>query len=200
MIGQRVRAIPDLRGRPRRHNDWSTMTNGWPSSNISRSWRRRRASTINRMLTLRASTASRPRAAAELPRFNYMILQAYDFLECRARRLAAADGRLRPMGEYRQRHRSHPPPRRHPALRRHDAFDHHRRRRQVGKTAKGAVWLNAVSPAPTISAVLAEHQDGDVGKFLRLFTDLPLDEIAAGALGGAERTTPRRSSATPPPQ
>jgi tyrosyl-tRNA synthetase len=36
-------------------------------------------------------------------------------------------------------------------------------------------------------AVLAEHEDADVGRFLKLFTDLPLDEIARlEALPGAE--------------
>ena len=39
--------------------------------------------------------------------FNYMILQAYDFLRAVApRRLPAADGRIGPVGQYRQRHRA----------------------------------------------------------------------------------------------
>ena len=42
--------------------------------------------------------------------FNYMILQAYDFVELlQAHRLRAADGRLRPVGQHRQRHRPRPP-------------------------------------------------------------------------------------------
>ena len=42
--------------------------------------------------------------------FNYRIVQAYDFLHLyRAVRLQAADGRLRPVGQYRGRRRSDPP-------------------------------------------------------------------------------------------
>ena len=42
--------------------------------------------------------------------FNYMILQAYDFVELnQALRLPPADGRLGPVGQHRQRHRSRPP-------------------------------------------------------------------------------------------
>ena len=50
--------------------------------------------------------------------FNYMILQAYDFVELNKRYgLRAADGRLRPMGQHRQRHRPRPPPGHAAALR-----------------------------------------------------------------------------------
>ena len=59
---------------------------------------------------------------------------------------------------------------------------------KMGKTAAGAVWLN--------SGQLSDYDywqywrncdDRDVGKFLKLFTDLPLDEIARlEALDGAE--------------
>jgi tyrosyl-tRNA synthetase len=59
---------------------------------------------------------------------------------------------------------------------------------KMGKTAAGAVWLN--------SGQLSDYDywqywrncdDRDVGRFLKLFTDLPLDEIARlEALDGAE--------------
>jgi tyrosyl-tRNA synthetase len=50
---------------------------------------------------------------------------------------------------------------------------------KMGKTEKGAVWLNADSLSPyDYWQFWRNTQDGDVGKFLRLFTDLPLDEIA----------------------
>ena len=48
----------------------------------------------------------------------------------------------------------------------------------MGKTEKGAVWLNADQLSPyDYWQFWRNVQDGDVGKFLRLFTDLPLDEV-----------------------
>ena len=59
---------------------------------------------------------------------------------------------------------------------------------KMGKTEKGAVWLNADQLAPyDYWQFWRNAEDGDVGRFLRLFTDLPLDEIARlEALEGAE--------------
>ncbi|HFB54739.1 MAG TPA: tyrosine--tRNA ligase [Hellea balneolensis] len=69
---------------------------------------------------------------------------------------------------------------------------------KMGKTAEGAVWLNA---DPSLGKEFFRSpydywqfwrntEDADVGKFLRLFTDLPLDEIAAlEALEGADINT-----------
>lgn len=59
---------------------------------------------------------------------------------------------------------------------------------KMGKTAAGAVWLN---PAQLSHFDYWQYwrncDDRDVGKFLKLFTDLPLDEIARlEALEGAE--------------
>ena len=58
---------------------------------------------------------------------------------------------------------------------------------KMGKTAKGAVWLNAdMLPAYDYWQFWRNTQDADVGRFLKLFTDLPLDEIARlEALEGA---------------
>ncbi len=58
----------------------------------------------------------------------------------------------------------------------------------MGKTAKGAVWLNEDAlPAYDYWQFWRNTQDADVGRFLRLFTDLPLDEIARlEALEGSE--------------
>ncbi len=58
---------------------------------------------------------------------------------------------------------------------------------KMGKTAKGAVWLNADMLSPyDYWQFWRNTEDGDVGRFLRLFTDLPLDEIAKlEALEGA---------------
>jgi tyrosyl-tRNA synthetase len=50
---------------------------------------------------------------------------------------------------------------------------------KMGKTAAGAVWLNADMLSPyDYWQYWRNTEDADVGKFLKLFTDLPLDEIA----------------------
>ena len=59
---------------------------------------------------------------------------------------------------------------------------------KMGKTADGAVWLNADRKSPyEYWQFWRNTEDADVGRFLRLFTELPLDEIARlEALEGAE--------------
>ncbi|KCZ94515.1 tyrosine--tRNA ligase [Hyphomonas johnsonii] len=59
---------------------------------------------------------------------------------------------------------------------------------KMGKTADGAVWLNAEKKSPyEYWQFWRNTEDGDVGRFLRLFTELHLDEIQAlEALEGAE--------------
>jgi tyrosyl-tRNA synthetase len=59
---------------------------------------------------------------------------------------------------------------------------------KMGKTAKGAVWLNADMTSPyDYWQFWRNTHDADVGKMLRIFTDLPLDEIERlERLGGAE--------------
>jgi len=59
---------------------------------------------------------------------------------------------------------------------------------KMGKTAKGAVWLNADALSPyDYWQFWRNTQDADVGRFLALFTDLPLGEIARlERLDGAE--------------
>jgi tyrosyl-tRNA synthetase len=50
----------------------------------------------------------------------------------------------------------------------------------MGKTASGAVWLNADRLSPyDFWQYWRNSEDADVGRFLKLFTDLPLDEIAS---------------------
>ena len=50
---------------------------------------------------------------------------------------------------------------------------------KMGKTAQGAVWLNADQLSPyEYWQFWRNTEDADVGRFLRLFTELPLDEIA----------------------
>jgi tyrosyl-tRNA synthetase len=59
---------------------------------------------------------------------------------------------------------------------------------KMGKTAQGAIWLNADQCSPyDFWQYWRNAEDADVVKFLRLFTILPMDEIARlGALKGAE--------------
>jgi tyrosyl-tRNA synthetase len=50
---------------------------------------------------------------------------------------------------------------------------------KMGKTAAGAVWLNPNRLSPyDYWQYWRNTEDADVGRFLRLFTDVPLDEIA----------------------
>jgi tyrosyl-tRNA synthetase len=59
---------------------------------------------------------------------------------------------------------------------------------KMGKTAAGAVWLNADRVSPyDYWQYWRNTEDADVSRFLKLFTTLPLDEIAKlSALQGAE--------------
>jgi len=59
---------------------------------------------------------------------------------------------------------------------------------KMGKTVGGAVWLNADMRSPyDYWQFWRNTEDADVGRFMRLFTDLPLDEIARlEALEGAQ--------------
>ncbi|MEO0461828.1 MAG: tyrosine--tRNA ligase [Pseudomonadota bacterium] len=145
--------------------------------------------TINRMLTF---DSVRLRLDREQPltflEFNYMILQAYDFVEL-ARRY---DCRLQMGGsdqwgnivngmelgrrlEQRELFGLTTP-----LLTTADGA-------KMGKTAAGAVWLNDDAlPAYDFWQYWRNCDDRDVGRFLRLFTDVPLDEIARlEALDGA---------------
>jgi tyrosyl-tRNA synthetase len=69
---------------------------------------------------------------------------------------------------------------------------------KMGKTAKGAVWLSADRLSPyDYWQFWRNAEDGDVGRFLRLFTDLPLAEIARlESLGGAEINDAKKMLAT----
>ena len=59
---------------------------------------------------------------------------------------------------------------------------------KMGKTADGAVWLNADRKSPyEYWQFWRNTEDADVGRFLKLFTELPLSEIAKlEALQGAD--------------
>jgi tyrosyl-tRNA synthetase len=69
---------------------------------------------------------------------------------------------------------------------------------KMGKTAAGAVWLNADLLSPyDYWQFWRNTEDGDVERFLKLFTILPLDEIKRlGALKGSELNDAKKMLAT----
>jgi tyrosyl-tRNA synthetase len=69
---------------------------------------------------------------------------------------------------------------------------------KMGKTAQGAVWLNADMLSPyDYWQYWRNTEDADVGRFLKIFTDLPLEEIARlEALQGAEINDAKKVLAT----
>lgn len=146
--------------------------------------------TVNRMLTF---DSVKLRLDREQPmtflEFNYMILQGYDF-----RHLAQSMGARLQMGGSdqwgnivngvelgRRMDGSELFGLTTPLLTTADGA-------KMGKTAAGAVWLNeAQLPSYDFWQYWRNSDDRDVGRFLRLFTDLPLDEIARlESLEGAE--------------
>ena len=121
--------------------------------------------------------------------FNYMLLQAYDFLELGRRfdcilQMGGSDqwGNIVNGVEL---------------ARRIDERSFHgltsplittASGAKMGKTVRGAVWLNQELLSPyDYWQFWRNSNDGDVGRFLHLFTELPLDEIARlETLGGEE--------------
>jgi tyrosyl-tRNA synthetase len=69
---------------------------------------------------------------------------------------------------------------------------------KMGKTAAGAVWLDANLVSPyDYWQFWRNTEDGDVGRFLKLFTEMPLEEIAKlTALKGAEVNEAKKILAT----
>ena len=146
--------------------------------------------TINRMLTFESVKL---RLDREQPltflEFNYMILQAYDFLELSRR--AGCRLQLGGSDQWGNIVNGIELTRRidgtelygvtTPLITNADGA-------KMGKTAQGAVWLNPDLLSPyDYWQFWRNSADADVGRFLRLFTDLPLDEIARlESLPGAE--------------
>ena len=155
--------------------------------------------TVNRMLTF---DSVKQRLDREQPltflEFNYMVMQAYDFLEL-ARRL---DCRLQMGGSDQWGNIV-------------NGVELGRRvdgrelfglttplittasGAKMGKTAQGAVWLNRDRlPDFDYWQYWRNVDDADVGRFLRLFTDLPLEEIERlETLEGAELNEAKKALA-----
>jgi tyrosyl-tRNA synthetase len=151
--------------------------------------------TINRMLTF---DSVKLRLDREQPltflEFNYMLMQATDFLELNRRygcalQMGGSDqwGNILNGVELIRRVDGKP------AFALTTPLITTASGAKMGKTAAGAVWLNADSSSKNWLSPYDYWQfwrnteDADVGRFLKLFTDLPLDEIARlEALEGAE--------------
>ena len=145
---------------------------------------------VNRMLTM---DSVRLRLEREQPltflEFNYMVLQAYDFVELAKRHAVALQ--MGGSDQWGNIVMGVELGRRVAGL---ELFGlttpliATASGAKMGKTAQGAVWLNAdrVS-AYDYYQFWRNTEDGDVARFLKLFTELPLDEVARlAALAGAE--------------
>ena len=155
---------------------------------------------VNRMLTM---DSVKLRLERDQPlsflEFNYMILQAYDFVELYRRygcRLQAGGSdqwgnivagidlgrRLEDAGLFGVTS---------PLITTSSGA-------KMGKTASGAVWLNADARSPyDYWQFWRNAEDNDVGRFLRLFTELPEAEIARlETLEGAELNDAKKILAT----
>ena len=145
---------------------------------------------INRMLSFESvkSRLDREQSLSFLE-FNYMILQAYDFMELHRRygcilqmggsdqwgnivngidlTRRVIDGEVYGLTS--------------PLLTTSDG-------RKMGKSQSGAVWLNADMLSPyEFWQFWRNTTDADVGRFLKLYTELPVDECdRLGALAGSE--------------
>ena len=155
---------------------------------------------VNRMLSMESVKL---RLEREQPmsfiEFNYMILQAYDFVELKKRyncelQMGGSDqwGNIVNGVEL---------------GRRMESFELFGLTQplittasgaKMGKTAQGAVWLNADMVSPyEYWQYWRNAEDADVGRFLKIFTDLPLEEIARlEALQGAEINDAKKTLAT----
>ena len=155
---------------------------------------------VNRMLTM-DSAKLRLEREQELSfiEFNYMLLQAYDFVELARRytcnlQMGGSDqwGNIvtgidlgRRMGTHQLYALTCP------LLTTASGA-------KMGKTATGAVWLNeAQLSAYDYWQYWRNSEDADVARFLRLFTTLPMSEVERlAALGGAEINEAKKVLAT----
>lgn len=145
---------------------------------------------VNRMLSFDSvkSRLDREQSLSFLE-FNYMILQAYDFLEINRRygcilQMGGSDqwGNIVNGVDLTRRVIDHEVyGLTTPLLTTSDG-------RKMGKSANGAVWLNgAMLSSYEFWQFWRNSTDADVGRFLKLFTELPLEECERlGALQGAE--------------
>ncbi len=146
--------------------------------------------TVNRLLSFESVKSRLDREQSlSFIEFNYMLLQSYDFLELNRRH-----GALLQMGGsdqwgnivsgtdlIRRVNGTEAFGLTTPLVTRSDG-------KKMGKSVDGAVWLNDdMMSSFNFWQWWRNVDDADVGKFLKMFTELPIDECARlGALGGAE--------------
>ncbi len=155
---------------------------------------------INRMLTF-DSVKLRLERQQELSflEFNYMILQAYDFVELNRRygcvlQMGGSDqwgNIVNGIDLGRRLNNAQLFALTSPLITTSSGA-------KMGKTAAGAVWLDAAQVSPyDYWQYWRNTEDADVGRFLKLFTVLPLDEIERLAgLKGAEINEAKKVLAT----
>ena len=145
---------------------------------------------VNRMLSFESvkSRLDREQSLSFLE-FNYMILQAYDFLELNRRygcllQMGGSDqwGNIVNGIDLTRRVLDHEIyGLTSPLLTTSDG-------RKMGKSQGGAIWLNADMLSPyEFWQFWRNTTDADVGRFLKLYTEIPVEECERlGALGGSE--------------
>jgi tyrosyl-tRNA synthetase len=155
---------------------------------------------VNRMLSF-DSVKMRLDRQQELSflEFNYMVLQAYDFVELNKRygcilQMGGSDqwgNIVNGIDLGRRMRNAHLFALTAPLITTASGA-------KMGKTAAGAVWLNPDLTSPyEFWQYWRNTEDGDVGRFLKLFTTLPLDEIARlSSLQGAELNEAKKVLAT----
>ncbi len=145
---------------------------------------------VNRMLSFESVKLRLDREQSlSFLEFNYMILQAYDFLELNRRygcllQMGGSDqwGNIVNGVDLTRR------------VVEHEVFGLTTSLlttsdgKKMGKSASGAVWLNADLLSPyEFWQFWRNTTDADVGKFLKLYTELPVEECdRLGALAGSE--------------
>lgn len=131
--------------------------------------------------------------------FNYMILQAYDFVELSKRfdcrlQMGGSDQWGNIINGIDLGHRLNAPQLyalTSPLLTTASGA-------KMGKSASGAIWLNPEMLSPyDFWQYWRNTEDADVERFLKLYTTMPLDEVARlAALDGAERNEAKKILAT----
>ncbi|MBX4969963.1 tyrosyl-tRNA synthetase [Rhizobium binae] len=155
---------------------------------------------VNRMLSFDSVKTRLDREQSlSFLEFNYMILQAYDFVELAKRydcrlQMGGSDQWGNIVNGIDLGHRMGTPQLyalTSPLLTTSSGA-------KMGKSASGAVWLNAdLLPVYDFWQYWRNTEDADVPRFLKLFTTLPMDEIARlSAIGGSELNEVKKILAT----
>lgn len=155
---------------------------------------------VNRMLSFDSVKTRLDREQSlSFLEFNYMILQAYDFVELNKRydvrlQMGGSDQWGNIVNGIDLGHRMGTPQLyalTSPLLTTSSGA-------KMGKSLNGAVWLNAdMLSAYDFWQYWRNTEDADVGRFLKLYTTLPMDEIARlSALGGSEINEVKKILAT----